>query len=73
MFRVFASPGLLFTKTFLQPALSILGSSQIFLTVSLYLFLLMMPLLATVQSRLMRLMLLSLAWLRARLQVLMVC
>ena len=37
------------------------------------LFLFMMPLLVTVRSRLMRLMLLSLAWLRAILQVLMVC
>ena len=42
-------------------------------TVSLYLFLLMMALLVTVQSRLMRLMLLSLACLRASLQALMVC
>ena len=49
-----------------------LGSSQIFLTVSVYLFLLMMPLFVTVRSRLMRLMLLSLAWLRASLQALMV-
>ena len=73
MLRVFASPRFLFTKTFLRPALSILGSSQIFLTVSVYLFLLMMPFLVTVQSRLMRHMLLSLAWLRARLQALMVC
>ena len=42
MLRVFASPGLLFTKTFLRPALSMLGSSQIFLAVSVFLFLLMM-------------------------------
>ena len=49
-----------------------LGSSHIFLTVSVYLFLLMMPLFVTVRSRLMRLMLLSLAWLRASLQALMV-
>ena len=73
MLRVFASPGLLFNKTFLRPALSILGSSQIFFTLAVYLFLLMMPLLVTVQSRLIRLMLLSLAWLRASLQALMVC
>ena len=73
MLRVFASPGLPFTNTFLRPALSTLGSCHIFLTVSVYLFLLMMLLLVTVQSRLMRPMLLSLAWLRASLQALMVC
>ena len=43
MLRVFASPEHLFIKTFLRPALSILGFSQIFLTVSVSLFLLMMP------------------------------
>ena len=58
----------LFTAT-----LSILGSSQIFLTISVYLFLLMMPLFVMIQSCLMRLMLLSLAWLRESLQALMVC
>ena len=68
-----ASPRLLFIRTFLQPALSILGSSQIFLTILVYLFLLMRLHCVTVQSRLMRLMLLSLAWLRESPQVLMVC
>ena len=38
MLRVFTSPELLFIKTFLWPALSILGSSQIFLTISVSLF-----------------------------------
>ena len=38
MLRLFASPELLFIKTFLRPALSILGSSQIFLTISVSLF-----------------------------------
>ena len=38
MLRVFTSPELLFIKTFLRPALPILGSSQIFLTISVSLF-----------------------------------
>ena len=38
MLRVFTSPELLFIKTFLRPALSILGSRQIFLTISVSLF-----------------------------------
>ena len=71
MWRVSASPGLLFTKTFLRPfhlgvQSDLLDCLSLSLSVDDAASL-------TVQSRLMRLILLSLAWLRESLQALMVC